>query len=273
MDERRNKKAIIITLAVLAVMIAATAAVAIILRVRGGARFSGADDAPYPYFWTEKKDGTIALSMKTGKAEGAMWSLDGTDGDILEITAGETKRGTSEMTLTPVEVGRVQATFALMSGEERLAELSLTVAVSDTDGYYAATVDAHRERALQATVRGGEETGHPFTVRGGDEGLTIFVEETEGHTDDGEWLFESSDTMVAALYSMEASRQGITIQLETRANGVAEVSVYNADANISFVFDVEVADGEMRLTGSRTEQLVTDGAADGAGAAGAESEA
>ena len=273
MDKRRNKKALIITLAVLAAMIAVTAALALILRERGGARFSGAADAPYPYFWTEKKDGTIALSMETGKAEGAVWSLGGTDGDILEIAAGETKRGKSEMTLTPVEVGRVQATFTLMSGEERLAELSMTVAVSDTGGQYAATVDAHRERAFQGAVRGGEETGHPFTVRGGEEGLTIFVEDTEGYAHGGEWLFESSDTMVAALYSMDASTQGITIQLETRANGSAEASVYNADENILFVFDVEVAGGEMRLTGSRTEQLVADGAADGAEAAAAESEA
>ena len=108
-------------------------------------------------------------------------------------------------------------------------------------------------------MRGGEETGHPFTVRGGDDGLTIFVEESEGYTDDGTaWESESTDTMAAFVSEINVSDEGVTIHLETRAAGSAEVRVYNVTENLAFVFNVEVSGGEMLLVDSRTEPYTTE---------------
>ena len=254
MEERNNKKPLIITLAALIGIIIVTAAVTLIVRGRGGARFRN-DDAPYPYSWTEKDDGTVSFSLSVGKAADAAWESGSGDGRFSVISTGETKRGSTGATLTPVAEGRETVALLLMSGDSRLAELSFTVETAPAAaGHYAATVIQHSERAFQGIVRGGEETGYPFTVRGGDNGLTIYVEDDVGYTDSGvAWDSQSTDGMVAAVSSVEVSDSGVTIQLETRVNGSAEVTVYNASRGISYVFAVEVKDGEMTLTDSRTE--------------------
>ena len=147
--------------------------------------------------------------------------------------------------------------FSLTSGEDRLAELDLTVMAGIADGgenQLTATVTEHRERVFQGSVRGGEETGHPFTVRGVDGGLTIFVEESEAYADDSTaWESESSNSMAAFVSDIDISDEGITFRLETRSDGSAEVRVFNAREKIAFVFDVEVSGGDMLLTDSRTE--------------------
>ena len=258
MEAIKNKKPLIITLAVLALIIVATVAVTLIMRGRGGARFNGGD-VPYPYSWVEQENGRIVLSLETGDAANGAWSLGSTEGEAVEIAVGKPKGKTTEVKLTPVETGSEGMTFTLMSGEDRLAELNLTVTVSRADDVLAASVTSYHERVLQGTVRGGEETGHPFTVRSGDEGLTIFVEESDGYTSDGAvWESDSTDSLVAAVSYIDVSDEGVTIQLETRATGTAEVRVYSIRDNIAFVFDVEVAGGEMLLTDSRVETYETE---------------
>ena len=59
MEWVENKKPLLITLAVLTLIIAATVAVTLLTRGRGGTRYSGAGNAPYPYSWVEKDNGTI----------------------------------------------------------------------------------------------------------------------------------------------------------------------------------------------------------------------
>ena len=259
MEERNSKKPLIITLAVLLGIIIATVAVTLILRGRGGARFTSGD-VPYPYSWQEKKNGTIALTLSTGNAANAAWELGDAGGSQIEIVTDGTKRGNTSIALRPVAEGRETVTLTLMSDGARLAEASFTVESTLTpEGSYAATITAHRERAFQAIVRGGEETGHPFTVSGGDEGLMIYVEDDVGYTDNGTaWNSQSSDGMVASVSAIDVSDEGVTIQLETRANGSAEVMVYNATRNIAYVFTVEVSGGEMLLVDSRVEPYLTD---------------
>ena len=253
MEENGSKKALIVTLVVLAGIIIATVAVTLIMRGRGGARFS-VGDAPYPYSWVEKNDGTIALSVETGNEAGSAWSVESAGSGTVDVRVGETKGGKTSVVITPETGGREIMVLSLAGEEERLAELSLTVMVEGKEGALAATVTDHRERAFQGVVRGGEDTGHPFTVRGGSGGLTIFVEDSEGYTDDGTaWESESTNTMTAYVSNIDVSDDGVTIRLETRANGSAEVRVFSARDNISFVFAVEVTGGEMLLLDSRTE--------------------
>lgn len=254
-----NKKPLLITLAALALILAVTAAVTLLTLGRGGTRFDGRADAKYPYSWVEKDNGTVVLTMSAGDAADGAWSLARTEGEVLEIGV-KGKRDQTEAVLTPIEAGREAIVFSLMSGEERLAELSFTVEVGrDQKEKLAATIARHSERALQGVVRGGEETGHPFIVRGVSDGMTIFVEEKEGYTDDGvAWKSESSDPMVAFVSSVDVSDEGISFQVETRANGSAELTAYNEREQIAFVFSVEVKDGEMALNDSRTERYETE---------------
>ncbi len=258
MEKQSNKKPLIITLAALLGIIIITVAVTLIMRDRGGATFHGGD-VSYPYTWTERGDGKIALTVKTGDVAGAAWSLKSTEGSAVKINVGGTRGGETGITITPDAGGRELATFALMSGEDPFAELTLTIDVNNVNDKLVAVIAGHSERTLQSTVRGGEETGHAFTVRGSDEGLTIFVEDTEGYTERGMvWESESSNSMVAHVSEIEVSDEGVTIQMETRVNGTAEVTVYSVRDGISFVFDIQVAGGEMMLTDSRVETLETE---------------
>lgn len=250
MEESKKKKALIMTLGVLAGIIAITVAVTFLLgRGRGGAQFSGPEDVPYPYSWTEKDNGTIVLSLSVGGEANAAWNVMGEDGSQVKTSVEGTKGGNTSVTLTPVAEGRETVTLSLLNGGERLAEAVFAVeSVQTAEGKLVATIASHRERAFQSVVRGGEETGHPFTVSGGDEGLTIYVEDTEGYTDSGTaWNSQSLDAMVASVSTIDVGDEGVTIQLETRANGSAEVTVYNETRDISYVFSIEVSKGEMIL--------------------------
>lgn len=257
MEALKNKKPLLLTLAGLAGIIAATAAVALILRGRGGTRFSGSENAPYPYSWVERNNGAIALTVETGGVKNGAWTLADAVGGTAEINVGKTSGGKTSVTMTPKAGGRELVTLALTNGEDRLAELSLTVLTereSEESDRLAATITEHSERVFQGAVRGGEDTGHPFTVRGGDGGLTIFVEESEAYTDDGTaWESESTNTMAAFVSTVDVADGGVTFRLESRSDGSAEVRVFSAREQIAFVFDVEVTGGDMLLIDSRTE--------------------
>ena len=269
MEAQKSKKPLFITLAALAGILIAAVAVALIARGRGGARYTGATDAPYPYSWTEQSNGAITMTLETGGAANSAWSLESADGSAAAVRVGSTQSGKTNVTVKPDAGGRMFLLFSLTSDGDRLAELSLTVMVeSGENNKLAATVTDHRERVFQSVVRGGEETGHPFAVRGDGSGLTIFVEEPEGYTDDGmAWESESTNSMAASVSDIDVSGEGVTFRLEAGTSGNAEVRVYSARENISYVFDVAVAGGEMLLTGSRWEPYEEDEAveeADGA---------
>ncbi|MBR0311361.1 MAG: hypothetical protein IJQ98_03100 [Oscillospiraceae bacterium] len=252
-----GNKPLLVVLGALALIIILTVAVTLTLRGLGGTGYS-VDDEKYPYTWAEKNDGTVAITLKTGDAAKGVWSLGSTQGDVLTVNVGNTSGGKTGVTLIPNSIGREIMTFDLMSGEEHLAEVTFTVDVAGESDALAATVTSQSERAFQNTLRGGEETGFPFTVRATENGLSIFVEDPGLYSDEGtEWLSDSSDSMVASVYGVDASEEGVNVLLQTRSNGTSEVRVYNVEKNLSFVFDVQVTKGEMLIAGSRSEPYQT----------------
>ena len=252
-----GNKPLLVVLGALALIIILTVAVTLTLRGLGGTGYS-VDDEKYPYTWAEKNDGTVAITLKTGDAAKGVWSLGSTPGDVLTVNVGNTSGGKTGVTLIPNSIGREIMTFDLMSGEEHLAEVTFTVDVAGESDALAATVTSQSERAFQNTLRGGEETGFPFTVRATENGLSIFVEDPGLYSDEGtEWLSDSSDSMVASVYGVDASEEGVNVLLQTRSNGTSEVRVYNVEKNLSFVFDVQVTKGEMLIAGSRSEPYQT----------------
>ena len=252
-----GNKPLLVVLGALALIIILTVAVTLTLRSLGGTGYS-VDDEKYPYTWAEKNDGTVAITLKTGDAAKGVWSLGSTQGDVLTVNVGNTSGGKTGVTLIPNSIGREIMTFDLMSGEEHLAEVTFTVDVAGESDALAATVTSQSERAFQNTLRGGEETGFPFTVRATENGLSIFVEDPGLYSDEGtEWLSDSSDSMVASVYGVDASEEGVNVLLQTRSNGTSEVRVYNVEKNLSFVFDVQVTKGEMLIAGSRSEPYQT----------------
>ena len=169
-----NKKALLIALAAAFGMIVVAVAVTLIIRGRSAERFSN-DDVPYPYAWVEKRDGSITMTLESGKAKNSAWSVESTQGVSTEVTVGKTGGKKTSVTITPVEEGPERVTFVLTSGEERLAELAVTASVENVDERFVTHIISSRERAMQGAVHGGEETGHAFTVRADDEGLTAII--------------------------------------------------------------------------------------------------
>ena len=257
-QQTKRIQPLLLALAALAGVMLLVLAVMLLLRGRGDAGFNSEKGAPYPYAWTENDDGTIALTLDGSAVEGGAWAVGSADGSMVTAALGETKRGKTAATLTPVSEGRETVTFSLLRGEDRLAEASFTVDVERTESSgYAATVLSHGERVFQETVRGGDEA-YPFTVRADDEGgLTVSIADTEEYEGTG-WTAVSSDSLVAAAdiatLREEEKNGGVQVTLEPRANGSAEVTVSNETADLAYVFAVEVSGGEMRLTGSHTER-------------------
>ena len=249
----KNNRPMLITLAALSVIVLIVVAVALIRRSFNDLMYRSDEDAPYPYSWVEKKNGVVIFTLETGKAVDAEWTLGSEEGGAMNVEVGKTRGKRAKVTMTPRSTGREMVTLLLKSGEESVAELAITVDVESWNDRVS-IVTSHYERAIQGTVRGGEETGHPFTVRGSEEGLSIFVEDAESLTANGQgWQSTSTDTLVAYVTSVDVSDEGVTVSLGTRANGAAEVRVYSERDNISFVFAVEVTDGNILLTDSRAE--------------------
>jgi len=65
-----NKKPLLITLAAFFAILLLIIMTALLLRGRGGQRV---DDAPYPYQWTERSDGSVRLTLDGGAVKEGVW--------------------------------------------------------------------------------------------------------------------------------------------------------------------------------------------------------
>ena len=258
-----KRKPLLITLAVCVGVIASILALALLLRVRGGARVP-VTDVPYPYEWTEKRDGSLVLKLDGGSVPGGLWSTDSTGDGIVHISADETQNGKAAVRLTPDAEGRAVLTFALTNEGERLAEAVFTVETLEKGGRLAVTVTDHRERVLQETVRGGEDTGHPFTVRSDESGALVIhiVDPAVAAKDGGDgvesvserWTVRSSNSTVVLSSEMQAADDGFDLYLRSRWSGNTELFLSCPEEKLMYVFTVTSESGVLRLLESRLEE-------------------
>ena len=185
-----NKKPLWIVLGVFGGVLALTVLLSVLFAGRGKT-VRGPADAPYPYRWTEKSDGTVSLTLD-GRAEAeGQWSCAGSEGTV-SVAVGETERGKAKAEITPAAEGREELIFLLSAGGDTVGRLALTTDTLLTDGKLRTTVSAHSESAQQRRVSGGEETGFPYTV---------YVNEN------GVFRIRVQDPTVAADYSEEAEEE------------------------------------------------------------------
>ena len=246
-----NKRAGLITAAAFLSILLLIAAAVLLLHGRGG-RSVRNDAVPYPYQWTEKRNGSVALTLDGGAVKEGLWATDVPGGDVVSVTLSETRHGRATAMLTPASEGRAELSFTLTNGDRRLAELRLAVETSEKEGRRAVTVIDHSERAGQETVSGGKEE-HPYTAyTDGDGCLVLHIADSAVTSGDESallerWAAESSDELVAAVIEIREAEDGVEARVSTHVNGGAEVTVSGEEANVTYRFSIVSENGALRL--------------------------
>ena len=215
----KGKKPILITLAVFASILLLVVATALIMHGRGAATFQN-EDAPYPYRWTEKKNGTVLLVLDNAETEN--WTAESTGDDVVTVSpAGNSGRGTAFL-ISPTGEGRTELIFTLCRGEDLLAKTVLEAETLEKNGKRGVTVTHHSERTLQSVMNGGEETEHPFTVSSdGYGGVVIHITDSE--------ISAQEEDQASAVPAGDLTNVG---QPESQAeNGSAEEQLDAAEKN------------------------------------------
>ncbi len=244
-----SRKPLWITAAVFIGIMLLIAATALIARGRGERRVRN-DDAPYPYQWTEKLDGSVRLTLDGSSVKESVWTAERAGDDVAAAALGATKRGKAKVTLTPVSEGRAELAFVLVSGEERLAELRVAVETMKKGEKTVVTVIDCTERAWQGSVSGGSEEC-PYTVytdgygylviRLADAGIPSADEASE------RWTAGSSDELIASVTELRTAEDGVEACLRTCVNGDAEVTLSSEEAGVTYTFALVSENGALRL--------------------------
>lgn len=244
-----NKKPLLITLAAFFAILLLIIMTALLLRGRGGQRV---DDAPYPYQWTERSDGSVRLTLDGGAVKEGVWIANDPGDDVVNAKLGETKRGKATVTLTPAAEGRTERSFALINGEERLAEVRLAVETLQKDNRLAVTVIDHSEQARQSRVSGGD-AAHPYTACADDTGdLVLHIADAgaaaaEESDQPERWTAASSDELIASILELRTVEDGVEVRVATHVSGDAEVTVSGEEAGVTYMFAVTSDSGALRL--------------------------
>lgn len=247
----KNKKALLITAAVFLGILLLIAASVLLLRSRGERRVRN-DEAPYPYQWTEKLDGSVRLTLDGSAVQESVWTADRAGDDVAAVALRETGRGKAAVVLTPVSEGRTVLSFTLTSGDERLAAVRLTVETQRKGDRLAVTVIDHSEQAGQRPVSGGSEE-HPYTAyTDGDGYLVIHIADADAQSEDEtvppeRWTAASSDELIASIMELRTVEDGVEVRLSTHVSGGAEVTVSGEEADVTYVFAVASENDMLRL--------------------------
>ena len=244
----KNKKPLLITLASFCVILLLIIVTALFLRGHGGQRV----DAPYPYRWAERADGSVRLTLDGSSVKEGVWTAGDSGADVVNAELGETRRGKATVALTPAAEGRTELSFVLMNGEERLAEVRLAVETLQKDGRLAVTVIDHSEQARQSRVSGGDAE-HPYTAYADDYGdLVLHIADAGMPSEDDvsqqeRWTAASSDELIASIIELRMAEDGVEARLSTHVNGDAEVTISSEEAGVTYVFAVTSDSGALRL--------------------------
>ena len=275
--KKQTLKRYLIPAVVLLVFVAIAVVLSLVLRGTGRAVKGGAD-TPYPYTWRAGKNGVATLELDRSAAPGYLWTV--TDaGEFLSVeeTQDEEKSRTL-FTLTPQTAGRSVVVFHLRRENdmrERIYELSVLTETSESGRSLTSSLLSVSGKALQGTVRGGEDTDYPYTVRVDEDGdLMISItdktllreeeqaaeeiqenEETTGEvTEDEEtkvWICASEDENTAVVMGVIAAENGAVAYLRPgTAAGTVQVRMTESLYGTELLLELEVDEvGAFRLLG------------------------
>ena len=220
-------------------------------------RFTGGEDTPYPYEWTEKSKGTIVLSVNSAEAADCDWLPQSYDDSVLTVSEEKVKGDYHTYTITPEMPGRAEITFACEKQEGPLTdhrfEIHLVLDISEKN---KASVAEHYQVAYSGVQHGGEGTAAPYLYQTEADGsLSVFLEDT---SEDSIWNGTSDNEKTAVCTRQEIVDGGAWYSVTVGDKGTAKITFENTVSGVKVVLPVTVdADGNVLTEG--TEAPVTTG--------------
>ena len=197
-------------------------------RGRKEKRFQGGEDTPYPYEWTEKKDGSILFSLCAHVPEGCVWRTEQDENETALVKRDE--KEDHLFRLQPRKDGDVLLRFTLADKtfpEDRCCELLLTVEVRSEKKSVNATVVGHRLVLAERALRGGESFGCPYRLWTDEQGrFTVGLAEDSQEQD---WqLFQQNSGNVLRFYGLRTENGVLSLRFRGVSAGVSRLCLYSA---------------------------------------------
>lgn len=186
-ERRRNARRFWLPAVVLLAMIAIAVTVALLTRSDRGGSYVG-ENTPYPFTWTEEKDGSITFEIDRNAADGYLWVISDASAEIVVMEADGTaskpnesndptiltvqpdKKQTKDklrLVLKPESVGRAMFTLSLLNESDpmdRIAELSVLAETRNDGGKLNAYLISAGGKVYQGTVE-GEGTNYAYIAQ------------------------------------------------------------------------------------------------------------
>ena len=240
------------------------AAALLLILLLGGCskRFSGGEDTPYPYEWTEKGKGTIVLSINGAEAQDYDWLPQNYDDSVLEVSEEKVKNDYHTYVITPQMPGQTEITFACEKQEGPLTdhryEIHLVLDISEKN---KARVVEHYQTEYAGVQRRGEDTDAPYIYQTESDGsLSVFVEDT---SEDSIWNGASDNESIAVCTRQNIVEGGAWYSVTAVGTGKATITLENLVSGAKITLPVTV-DENGNVLADGTEAPVVSGRDDAA---------
>jgi len=267
-EKNQTIKRYLLPAVVLLALILIAVVLALVFRSRYIKSYTGGADTPYPYAWTEGKNGVITLKIDRSAAPDCLWTAAGPDPlmDVAETQDAEEQK--TQFTLTPQGAGRAVLTFSLLrSGDETdcIYELSILAEVSENGRTLSSRLISFSGKALPGVVRGGADTDYPYLLRTDEDGdlcITVICnapapDETaeENASDDGTdkkeagWTCVCEDESIAQVIGVITREDAATAYLRPGTTpGTVRVQMTDSVSGTELSLELETdGSGSIRL--------------------------
>lgn len=215
-------------------------------------RFSGGEDTPYPYEWTEKSNGTIVLSIDSAAAPDSEWVPQDYDNSVLDISEQEVKGDHRTCVITPKITGTTtEVTFACEKQVGPLTEHSFEIHFLLQPGKKdRLTVAEHTETAFSGLQVRGEDTDAPYYYQTEKDGtLSVYIECDQT---DAIWTKSSTDDSVATAVRQDVLEDGAWYVIQPKGKGKAVITMQDTVSGVKVSIPVTVDENSNVLADGTT---------------------
>ena len=196
----QNKRFLIPAIA-FGVVLIVTVVAALILAGSRGRTFTGGEDTPYSYSWTDNKDGSVLLEVDRSDLPDHLWTVSQeSDGIVLASEEEEEEGSVSEETLsppafsvklepkqasdrasfllTPIATGRAVLLLDLRhkdNEQDQIYEMTVLAETLEENGKLRASLISVSGAEEQGVTNGGQETAYPYTAELNESGDLLIV--------------------------------------------------------------------------------------------------